>query len=61
MIERVLDPSITIRIVIRVDLIGIRIEREGVPLGTLRFRPEELHRLLAALRDILEPSSERVD
>ena len=55
MIERVLDPSITIRIVLRADLIGIGIEREGVPLGTLRFRPEELHRLLAALRDILEP------
>ena len=55
MIERVLDPSITIRIVIRADLIGIRIEREVVPLGTLSFRPDELHRLLAALRDILEP------
>ena len=49
MIDRVLDPDITIRIVIRVDLIAIRIDRAGVPLGTLRFRPEELKRLLAAL------------
>ena len=40
MIDRVLDPSITIRIVIRVDLIAIRVEREGVPLGTVRFTPE---------------------
>ena len=55
MIERVLDPAITIRIVRRVDLIAIRIEREGVPLGTFRFGPEELSRLLAVLRDILEP------
>ena len=55
MIKRVLDPGITMQIVIRVDLIAIRIEREGVHLGTLRFRPEELHRILAALCGILKP------
>ena len=55
MIERVLDPGITIQIVVRVDLIDIRVEREGVRLGTFRFRLEELHRLLVALRDIFEP------
>ena len=55
MIERVLDPVIAIQTVIRVGLIAIRIEREGVPLVTLRFRSEELHRILAALQYILDP------
>ena len=31
MIERVLDPGITIQKVIKVDLVAIRVESEGVP------------------------------
>ena len=54
MLERALDPKITIQIVIRVVIIAVRIEREGMALGAFRFRLSDLHRILEVLRDILE-------